>query len=774
MKTFLLSLFLFSLNVAAQDLSPLSVSATSIQGFNISGTTPTNGQCLKYNSGTSQWEPGTCGGGGGTVTSVAMTVPAFLSVSGSPITTSGTLAVSLSGTALPILNGGTGATSANSAFNNLAPSQTSNSGKFLTTDGTNTSWATVSGGGSPGGADTNVQFNDSGAFGGNANFVFDKTNFRVGIGPGATTPSSGLDVRFTSAQPGSGELGHFDTTVGDGYLTVQAHSTQSYFGVDDAGGNHVFFGTSTNVPLKLRTNGSARVTVDGNGLAGFGTETPDQRVTVNGNIKMSANGNALIGRNNDDTQDVPLIKAENASNRALTIGSSTTVGFFLDIDGNFVDLFTNNSAGTFELDATRMEMYSEGAGTGATISLSDGAADKNVEIKAQDSAMAADWTLTLPPNDGTAGQFLQTDGNGVTVWASGGGGGGTPGGADTNVQFNDGGSFGGDANFYWDKTSKLLTVVNAGVGSGTVFRWQSPDDTTPVDIVFADQTTSRNIHMGIANASGDSVFGTGASGANAMYIGTPTNTPADIDFFTTNVKRVSIPAGGGLTLISGNLTIPVSSGVAYATSGGVITTDNSNFFWDDTSGEKRLGLGTNTPAFPLDIKPVVDTPGLRMQGSGPGYGALFQLDADLNSSGGHNWHFAATGGSNGVTGGGAFAIIDKGTGGSPTDLYRLVVTAVGHILFGSSPPSVGSCGTSPSVAGNDTAGRITVGTGGVATSCTLTFESAFGTKPACVVADEDTSLLLTGKASTTDLVITAATPFTAGDEIVYHCFEYLP
>jgi hypothetical protein len=49
--------------------------------------------------------------GTGTVTSVALTVPAFLSVSGSPITTSGTLAVTLSGTALPVANGGTGQTS---------------------------------------------------------------------------------------------------------------------------------------------------------------------------------------------------------------------------------------------------------------------------------------------------------------------------------------------------------------------------------------------------------------------------------------------------------------------------------------------------------------------------------------------------------------------------------------------------------------------------------------------------------------------------------------
>jgi hypothetical protein len=50
-------------------------------------------------------------GTGGTVTSVAATVPSFLSISGSPITTSGTLAITYSGTALPAINGGTAQTS---------------------------------------------------------------------------------------------------------------------------------------------------------------------------------------------------------------------------------------------------------------------------------------------------------------------------------------------------------------------------------------------------------------------------------------------------------------------------------------------------------------------------------------------------------------------------------------------------------------------------------------------------------------------------------------
>lgn len=68
-----------------------------------------------------------------------------------PITSGGTgststayvnLTSNVTGT-LPIANGGTGQTTATTAFNALAPSQTSNSGKYLTTDGTNTSWATV-------------------------------------------------------------------------------------------------------------------------------------------------------------------------------------------------------------------------------------------------------------------------------------------------------------------------------------------------------------------------------------------------------------------------------------------------------------------------------------------------------------------------------------------------------------------------------------------------------------------------------------------------------
>ena len=49
-------------------------------------------------------------GGTGTVTSVGLSVPDFLTVNNSPITTSGTITIGFSGSALPVSNGGTGAT----------------------------------------------------------------------------------------------------------------------------------------------------------------------------------------------------------------------------------------------------------------------------------------------------------------------------------------------------------------------------------------------------------------------------------------------------------------------------------------------------------------------------------------------------------------------------------------------------------------------------------------------------------------------------------------
>lgn len=58
-----------------------------------------------------------------------------------------------------------------------------------------------------------------------------------------------------------------------------------------------------------------------------------------------------------------------------------------------------------------IDINSDAAGSGA---------DWKYTVQRPASGMTAAVTLTLPPDDGTAGQVLQTDGSGVLTWASAG------------------------------------------------------------------------------------------------------------------------------------------------------------------------------------------------------------------------------------------------------------------------------------------------------------------------------------------------------------------
>lgn len=91
----------------------------------------------------------------------------------------------------PIQGGGTGQVTANAAFNALAPSQGSNAGKFLTTDGTNTSWATASGGGAVLGDSQTVALEASTA----------SNTFTDLVDPLTENPSPGPAVTLTFSAP---------------------------------------------------------------------------------------------------------------------------------------------------------------------------------------------------------------------------------------------------------------------------------------------------------------------------------------------------------------------------------------------------------------------------------------------------------------------------------------------------------------------------------------------------------------------------------------------
>jgi hypothetical protein len=91
---------------------------------------------------------------------------------------------------------------------------------------------------------------------------------------------------------------------------------------------------------------------------------------------------------------------------------------------------------------------------------------------------------------------------------AGEGGGGTPGGADTQVQFNDDGSFGGSADFTWDDTSdpKVLTVggdINLDDGGSFQTTLQLVTPTAARTITFPDATGTVGL---VAGSTGQLVF----------------------------------------------------------------------------------------------------------------------------------------------------------------------------------------------------------------------------------------------------------------------------
>ena len=226
------------------------------------------GQILRVAGGVPTWGVDYTG----TVTSVAATVPSFLSISGSPITTSGTLAIGYSGTALPTANGGTGLTSftANQVFyasSTSAFAQSSN----LTFDGTNL--------GLSGGTANGVAYlNGSKVLTTGSALTFDGTNLAA-TGSISTTISS-KTAQFNAAG------GSIYAQFADGTTTwrlgtgIQAAGQFNLYDVTNAQTALTFVPGASGYTAFLQNN-SEQMRLTSTGL-GIGTSSPSTKLDVSG------------------------------------------------------------------------------------------------------------------------------------------------------------------------------------------------------------------------------------------------------------------------------------------------------------------------------------------------------------------------------------------------------------------------------------------------------------------------------------------------------------
>jgi hypothetical protein len=233
------------------------------------------------------------------------------------------------------------------------------------------------------------------------------------------------------------------------------------------------------------------------------------------------------------------------------------------------------------------------------------------------AALSGNRVITFPDADGIANQYLSNDGSGNLSWVSP-----TvvsPNGLTGSVQYNNAGSFGGDApNFFWDATNKRL-----GIGTNA--------PSAKLNILTVSATEVGQLIKGTAAQSVDLLqvqSSTGAALATINNIG---------DLSTIKSVAYSWPAahgvaksflqttaagalswsvdGSALTGVSAaytNITGMTLGSVPFAGASGMLQ-DNANLFWDDTNN--RLGIGLNNPSAQLHLSGTsVATPKLNMTG----------------------------------------------------------------------------------------------------------------------------------------------------------------
>lgn len=323
-------------------------------------------------------------------------------------------------TALPLTSGGTGATTQAGAANAVLPSQTSQSGKYLTTDGTNVSWGTVSAGGGTWGSITGTLSNQtdlqnalnakaslSGAtFTGtitstlgtltastpaldlsqtwnNAGVNF--TGARINITNTASGASSYiLDLRVGGASvlqidkqgrllyetnggwQGFGFIGQGRAGMGYGSDTVFFfHNSVTAFGYTDTrftfDSSYNFgwaaSGAGTGQDIGFRRNASGVIEIN-NGTAGTFRDLTLRALTASSTITDSA-GNVRSIPQNSQTAAYTLVVGDNGKHISITTGGVTVPSGVFSA-GQVVTIFNNSASNQTITQGASTTMYQAG------------------------------------------------------------------------------------------------------------------------------------------------------------------------------------------------------------------------------------------------------------------------------------------------------------------------------------------------------------------------------------------------------------------------------
>jgi hypothetical protein len=392
------------------------------------------------------------------------------------------------------------------------------------------------------GTDGGLVYNNSGTLTTSNVLSLDEDFSRLGIG--TTTPDYPLDV--------VGIINTGNNTVQGGLAIGNGTDANKTFLLSSAGGSPTF-----TLPNNTGTNGDY-LTSDGSGnLSWSSPSVQDEDVTIQG----STNG---LLYNNSGTM---------TTSSFINVGSNSFLGLGTETPEQPIDVHGLIKSGEANSTDGGLQLESASNGESAYI-LPNSAATESV-------------TFSLPPDNGTNGQVLVTDGNGNLTWSSDGG---TAAEGNTgNIQFNNSGTFQGSDDLFWDNGNSRL-----GIGDAT------PDHSLDIEdgdlgVGSTGNTGTINLHSGTGNNTTSLIANSSATTTTAYIL--PAEDGANGEFLSTDgAGNLSWESAGS----SDNRTI---GGVD---SPGSISTDQNNYDIDETQTYIRIDATGNFDLTGLDATGVVD------------------------------------------------------------------------------------------------------------------------------------------------------------------------
>jgi len=422
-----------------------------------------------------------------------------------------------------------------------------NNGYFLQTDGLgNLAWAVGGGGGgngSPGGSNSQIQFNSAGSFAGSPGLEFNANTNTVTTGNVVASVFTGnlygvansavVAASVTnSGQPNITSVGNLVSLNVTGNALANFITSNTGANLGNAVTANYFIGNlygNSNSALTANTvtnNAQPNITSTGNlvsltvngDITGVGNANITGNITSNGNITA---GNANLGNaataNYFSGLGANLLSiniTENLTSGNANLGNAARANFFIGSGANLSNIPAANLVGSVPLankvtDNAQPNITSVGTLTGLnltgilasnanvgtsanmtannmnfshTLYGANGVFVSNVSVGGNLTVGSFGGTLTALSNfnagpspnvnlgdianvhidGGFNGFFLQTDGLGNLTWSQagngGGGGNGTPGGSNTQVQYNDSGTFGGSPYFVFNEETRNVTI----------------------------------------------------------------------------------------------------------------------------------------------------------------------------------------------------------------------------------------------------------------------------------------------------------------------------